>query len=179
MTRPTLASAVHTALTQPEPTGPECYLCGSRRGPWLPDPSRTCWPSGAQMLICSRGCPEPTEDVAGKDTRGGIQLSVGASTLDSAVLDLLAAIRDALTVPRAAPGADFTETMERRRQREELIVDRATSVRIAAAVAVDVARLDPAGTLSYLTQTIRDSTAATPVDFETAPAPEEAPGGAR
>jgi hypothetical protein len=46
-------------------------------------------------------------------------------------------------------------------------------------VAVDVARLDPAGTLSYLTQTIRDSTAATPVDFETAPAPEEAPGGAR
>jgi hypothetical protein len=57
MTRPTLASALHTALTQPEPELPECYLCGSPVGPWLPDPSGVRWPSGAQMLICSRGCP--------------------------------------------------------------------------------------------------------------------------
>jgi hypothetical protein len=51
-----LASALHVALTQPEPELPECYLCGSTTGPWLPDPSGARWPSGAQMLICSRRC---------------------------------------------------------------------------------------------------------------------------
>lgn len=98
MTRPELASALHVALTEPEPDGPACYLCGSTTGPWLPDPSGVRWPSGAQMLLCSRGCPEPAEDTtvehaAAKDSRQA------ASTLSSDVLDLLAAIRDTVNLP--------------------------------------------------------------------------------
>lgn len=163
-----LESALRSAFDQGEPEGPECHLCGSTTGPWLPDPSGDRWPSGAQKLFCSRGCPTPTvvDDIAGKDIRDGHQPPADASTLSSDVLDLLTAIRDALTVPRAAPAGDFTETMERRRRRDELLADRATTVRIAAHVAVDLARLDPAATLGYLTQTIRDGIDAAPVDYE-------------
>lgn len=94
------------------------------------------------------------------------------------VLDLLTAIRDALDVPRVAPAGDFAETMERRQRRDELLADRATTVRIAASVAVDFATLDPAGTLGYLTQTIRDGIAAAPVDYEAQQA-DEPDGGAK
>jgi hypothetical protein len=107
-------------------------------------------------------------DIAGTDTREG------ESTLSSAVLDLLAAIRDALTVPRPARCDDITEYWERRRQREQIIADRATSVRIAAHVAVDLAASDLEGTLTYLTRTIRDSTDAITVDYEV-----QQDGGAR
>ena len=103
----------------------------------------------------------PTDDNAGKDSPAGAE-----STLSSAVLAFLTAVRDALTVPRAAPAADFAETMERRQRRDELLADRATTVRIAAHLAVDLAMCDPAGTLGYLTQTIRDGIAAAPVDYE-------------
>lgn len=117
------------------------------------------------------------EHDAGKDTRDAAQAPAGASTLGSDVLDLLAAIRDALTVPRAAPGADFTETMDLRRCRDELLADRATTVRIATHVAVDLARLDPAGVLSYLTQSIRHGIDAAPVDYEVRRDDEDQAGG--
>jgi hypothetical protein len=128
VTRPALASALHVALSQPEPTGPECYLCGSVTGPWLPDPSGARWPSGAQMLFCSRGCPESAEDTehaAAKDTPRG------ASTLDSDVLGLLAAIRDAIDVPRAVLTTADEEA------RYHLLHQRAVSVRIALNSVID------------------------------------------
>src|SRR5258705_199679 len=53
-----LASALHAALTQPEPQLPQCYLCGSTTGPWLPDPSAALLPSGAPTLI--RAPPPPS-----------------------------------------------------------------------------------------------------------------------
>jgi len=99
-------------------------------------------------------------DAAGKDTRQG------ESTLSSDVLAFLTAVRDALTVPRAAAAADFAETLERRQRRDELVADRATTVRIAAAVGVDSNPRYLADTLAYLTKTIRDGIDANPVDFE-------------
>ncbi|MFI0894872.1 hypothetical protein [Streptomyces sp. NPDC020983] len=150
---------------EPHPAG--CHLCGSTTGPLLPDPI-----AGNGKLICSRGCqPAPTTDAAAKDTR-----TAGESTLSSDVLAFLAAVRDALTVPRPARVADFAEMVERRHRREELIADRATAVRIAAQLAVD---LDPGNLqthLTALTQTIRDNTAAHPVEFEVREDPE-APAG--
>jgi hypothetical protein len=100
-------------------------------------------------------------DVAGKDTSAG-----GESTLNSDVLAFIAAVRDALTVPRAAPAGDFAKTMERRQQREQLIVDRATTVRIAAQVIVDLHPRNLQAHLVALTETIRDGIDAAPVDYE-------------
>lgn len=89
-----LENALRSAFDQGEPEGPECHLCGSTGGPWLPDPSGNRWPSGAQQLICSRGCPkDTTADLAAKDSHPA------ASTLSSDVRDLLTAIRDILDVP--------------------------------------------------------------------------------
>lgn len=59
-----LESALRSAWNQGEPEGPECHLCGNPAGPWLPDPSGSRWPSGAQKLICSRGCKETAPAVA-------------------------------------------------------------------------------------------------------------------
>lgn len=103
---------------------------------------------------------EPTTDVAGKDTRKG------ESTLSSDVLAFLTVVRDALTVPRAAPGADFAETLERRQRRDELIADRATTVRIAAQVIVDLHPRNLQAHLVALTETIRAGIDAAPVDYE-------------
>ena len=100
-------------------------------------------------------------DAAGKDSPAGAE-----STLSSDVLAFLTAIRDALTVPRAAPAAALAETLERRQRRDELVADRATTVRIAAAVGVDSNPRYLADTLAYLTRTIRDGIDANPVDFE-------------
>ncbi|WP_329177843.1 hypothetical protein [Streptomyces sp. NBC_01477] len=103
--------------------------------------------------------PEPT-DTAAKDSPRA------ASTLTSDVLDFLTAVRDALDVPRPARCADFAELVQRRHRREELIADRATTVRIAANVALGLSPRNLQAHLVALTQTIRDSTAAFPVDYE-------------
>lgn len=101
-----------------------------------------------------------TTDAAGKDTREG------ESTLDSDVLAFLTAVRDALDVPRAAPAADFAETLERRRRRDELIVDRAATVRIAAQVLLTLSPRNLQYHLTAMTEHIRLGTEAAPVDFE-------------
>lgn len=98
--------------------------------------------------------------------------------LRSDVLAFLTAIRDALTVPRPALAGDFTETMERRRRREELLADRATSVRIAAHVAVDNVTSGRPVSFDVLTETIRDGIDHTPVTYEVRQDPESgAPRG--
>ncbi|MFF7158098.1 hypothetical protein [Streptomyces sp. NPDC008139] len=139
-----------------------------------PDPLesalRSAWNQGEPVvdepivLPANPDAPVPyavtADDTARKGTRKG------EPALDSSVLDLLAAIRDALTVPRPAPAPDFTGVMERRRQREQLIADRATAIRIAAAVALDLPHRHLADALGYLTQTIRDNTDAWPVEYE-------------
>jgi hypothetical protein len=112
-------------------------------------------------------------DAAAKDTH------TGESTLSRSVLGFLTAVRDALTVPRAAPGGDFAEVMERRRRRDELIADRATSVRITAGVAADLGDRYLADRLDSLTQYVRDYTTAAPVDFEVRQDPPPADGGDR
>jgi hypothetical protein len=104
---------------------------------------------------------EAVQDAAAKDTPAG-----GESTLSRSVLGFLTAVRDALTVPRAAPGGDFAEVVERRRRRDELIADRATSVRITAGVAVDLGDRYLADRLDSLAQYVRDGIAAAPVDYE-------------
>ncbi|MFC4034564.1 hypothetical protein ACFO3J_24250 [Streptomyces polygonati] len=89
------------------------------------------------------------------------------ATLSSDVLAFLTAVRDALTVPHAARAADLMETLERRQRRDELVADRAATVRIAANVAIDLAGRPADGDLlCYLTQTIRDGIAAFPVDYQ-------------
>lgn len=115
---------------------------------------------------------KPLADAAAKDS------PQAESTLPSDVLAFLTAVRDALTVPRPAPVADYAEVLELRRRRDELIVDRATAVRIAANVAVELNPRNLQVHLVALTQTIRDSTAAAPVDYEVRqdPAPEKGDG---
>lgn len=88
------------------------------------------------------------------------------TSLPDDVLAFLTAVRDALTVPRPARVADFAEIMELRHRRDELIADRATTVRIAANVAVELNPRNLQAHLVALTQTIRDATAAAPVDYE-------------
>ncbi|CAG6392748.1 hypothetical protein NMG29_06530 [Streptomyces cocklensis] len=149
-----LASAIHTALSQPEPSGAECYLCGNQAGPWLPDPSGTTWPSGARMLICSRRClnepTETTEHAAAKDTR-----TAGESTLSS---DLLAAIRDAVHLPLPST-ADVDDHAWQQLMHRRLIDLHAV---LSVALHPDyVASLDPAA----LAADIRARTAAAPVTY--------------
>ncbi|MEW2518149.1 hypothetical protein [Actinacidiphila alni] len=127
-------------------------------------------PVSARQIVDGLIARGQSENTAAKDTR-----TAGASTLSSDVLGLLTAIRDALTVPRPARGGDAVEYLERRRQREQLIADRATGVRIAAAVGADTPLHHLADTLGALTQTILDNTAAWPVEYEVRP--EAAPAG--
>ena len=114
--------------------------------------------------------PVPATDAAAKDSPAGAE-----SRLSSDVLAFLTAVRAALTVPRIARSGDFAEIMERRQRRDELIVDRATVVRIAAEVVVD---LDPRNLRSHLaamTETIRRGIDAAPVDYEVRQ--DDAPAG--
>jgi hypothetical protein len=112
-----------------------------------------------------------TADAAAKDSPTGAE-----STLPSDVLAFLAAVRDALTVPRVARGGDFAEIMERRQQRDELLADRATTVRIAASVALDLDphRLGPH--LAAATEHIRRGIDAAPVTYDTRPDDQPAGG---
>lgn len=120
--------------------------------------------------------PEPTTatDAAAKDSPTGAE-----STLDSDVLAFLAAVRDALTVPRPARCDDFAELVERRHRREELITDRAAVVRIAASVALGLSPRNLQTHLVALTQTIRDGIDGHPVDFDVHQDPAPTDGGAR
>lgn len=150
-----LDAALLAAWNAAEPAGPECHLCGSATGPWLPDPSGDRWPSGAQKLICSRRCrdemPTTDADVAAKDTR-----APGESTLSSDVRDLLTAIRDALDIPLPAISAPAGEAAYRR-----LVAARAAEVRLAAVVAVKLA----APHLPVLTESVRSGIDRLPVDY--------------
>lgn len=103
---------------------------------------------------------EAVADAAGKDTRKG------ESTLNSDVLTFLTTVRDALTVPRIARTGNFEELMERRQRRDELIADRATTVRIAAQVIVGLNPSNLQAHLVALTETIRHGIDAAPVDYE-------------
>lgn len=51
-----------------EPMLPECFHCGDRRGPWVPDPSGARWPSGAQVMECQDRCTAADEDRHALDT---------------------------------------------------------------------------------------------------------------
>ncbi|WP_031516805.1 hypothetical protein [Streptomyces sp. NRRL F-5123] len=149
MTTPDATAALRAAMTRPEPDLPECHLCGNRGGPWLPDPSGARWPSGAQMLICSRRCQnetadDTTEPAAAKDTPRG------ESTLPSGVLDLLAALRAALDVPRAA----LTDADEQARAR--LLHERTVSARIALNSVLDQ-QADLPGVVERLAERTADS----------------------
>lgn len=58
----------HRAASRPEPQLPECFHCGSRKGPWVPDPSGARWPSGAQLLECRGRCTAADPDRHALDT---------------------------------------------------------------------------------------------------------------
>lgn len=97
---------------------------------------------------------------AGKDTRGAVQPPAGASTLGSDVLDLLAAIRDALDVPLA----DLTDADQRAYQ--AVMRRRLSEVHIVLDVALEpkwIGTFDPAREAA----SIRTRTADTPVTYAT------------
>ncbi|MFF0055604.1 hypothetical protein ACFYRI_14565 [Streptomyces microflavus] len=50
------------AARRVEPQLPECFHCGSRTGPWVPDPSGARWPSGAQVMECRDRCTAADPD---------------------------------------------------------------------------------------------------------------------
>ncbi|WNI16931.1 hypothetical protein [Actinacidiphila sp. ITFR-21] len=106
------------------------------------------------------------ETAAAKGTRDATQAPAGEPTLSSDVLAFLTAIRDALTVPRVARSGDFAEILERRQRRDELLADRATTVRIAAQVIVDLSPRNLQAHLAAMTETIRGGIDAAPVDYE-------------
>lgn len=56
------------AARRPEPMVPECFHCGSRKGPWVPDPSGARWPSGAQVMECRGRCTAADPDRHALDT---------------------------------------------------------------------------------------------------------------
>lgn len=51
-----------------EPQLPECFHCGSRKGPWVADPSGARWPSDAQILECQARCTAADPDRHSLDT---------------------------------------------------------------------------------------------------------------
>jgi hypothetical protein len=63
-----LDAALLAAWNASEPELPECHLCGDSRGPWVPEPSGDRWPSGAQKLVCQRGCDDAAKGVHTMDT---------------------------------------------------------------------------------------------------------------
>lgn len=93
----------------------------------------------------------------------------GESTLSSDVLDLLAAIRDALDVPAPALG-----TPGGYNEMQRIMTSRAAAVRLAAKVAVKM------GTPHWgvLAESVREATESIPVDYEVHPGPTpDADGG--
>lgn len=56
------------AARRVEPLLPECFHCGSRKGPWVPDPSGARWPSDAQILECQSRCTAADPDRHSLDT---------------------------------------------------------------------------------------------------------------
>lgn len=106
----------------------------------------------------------PAEHVAAKDIPTG-----DASTLSSGILDLLAAIRDAVEVP--LPSNELADE----RAWHQLMYRRLTDLRVSLSVALDakwVNGLDAAHEAAY----IRARTAATPVTYTLWQRPEPAGG---
>ncbi|MBD3549808.1 hypothetical protein [Streptomyces sp. JV180] len=64
----TAAILTRRAAARTEPLLPECFHCGSRKGPWVPDPSGARWPSGARVLECQTTCTAADPDRHSLDT---------------------------------------------------------------------------------------------------------------
>ncbi|MFF7192675.1 hypothetical protein ACFZAM_03015 [Streptomyces sp. NPDC008079] len=105
-----------------------------------------------------------SDDNAGKDTRDGNQPPTGASTLSSDVLDLLAAIRDALDVPYPR-GDDAHDGLF-------LVMRRAAVI----CGALDVV-LDGTATPGCAVAPIRSGIARTPVTYTPVPEESDTDGG--
>jgi hypothetical protein len=102
--------------------------------------------------------PYTVDDNAGKDTRDGTQPPAGESTLSSAVLDLLTAIRDHVNVP--LPSTDRADELAWQKLMQERLVKLHSSLSVALSEKwLDL--FDLSGEAAY----IRARTADTPVTY--------------
>lgn len=169
-----LEAALLAAWNAAEPEGPECHLCGSTAGPWLPDPVGDRWPSGAQKLICSRGCKgegvissdtlsavpdlDAVEDAKGTQIVSTSESNGRVAEVAPAVIDLLSVIRDLADVP--LPSLDDTDE----RAWHTLMLRRLGDLHVVLSVALApkwAGTFDPAREAEVL----RDRLNATPVTY--------------